>query len=91
MRRLRVLVERLPGDSAVVREKRGTPWSEADYLLALIADHLAFYRHDFARAHGGTPSEPKPLRRPEDGDPEDNAALMRAAHDDVMAQLKGVK
>lgn len=68
---------------------RGTPWSEADYMLALVVDHLAFFRHDIARALGGSPNEPKALRRPDDGDPEEQAALIRAAHDEVMTQLKG--
>jgi hypothetical protein len=88
LRRLRVLVENLPADAAVLR-RRGPQWTDVEYLLAMVADQLAFYRYDFARANGATPKEPKPMRRPDDDATEDQAAEVRAAHDHVMAQLRG--
>ncbi len=84
-----MLIENLPPTSAHMRAVHGTHWTEAEYLLAIIADHLAFSRYEFAKANGGTPNEPEPLRRPDDGDPEERAAEMRAAHDQMMAEMRG--
>ncbi len=36
-------------------------WDSGAYLLALIADHLAFFRYEHA---GGKGKKPKPIERP---------------------------
>lgn len=88
LRRLRVLVQNLPPDSAVVRAIRKTHWTDQEYLLAHIVDHLSFYRYEFAKANGASPRQPEPTRRPGD-DPDQGRELVRTAHDHVMAQLRG--
>lgn len=89
LRRLRVLVQHLPPDSAVARAMRKTYWTDQEYLLAHVVDHLAFSRYEFAKANGGNPKEPEPTKRPGDPDVADQRELVRHAHDQVMAQLKG--
>jgi hypothetical protein len=89
LRRLRVLVQHLPADSASACMLRGNSWTDKEYLLALLVDHLALSRYEFAKANGGSPDEPQPVHRPGDEAPEDRRELLRAAHDSVMAQIKG--
>jgi len=62
-RRLRVLVERLPRSSALVRETEGSivDWSTSDYLLARIATTLEWANW---QRGGGKGDKPKPITPP---------------------------
>ncbi|MFJ1597741.1 hypothetical protein [Streptomyces sp. NPDC088261] len=76
-RRLAVLVQHLPRDSAVARELHGesADWSVTEYLLAHVADQLAEANWMFAtvnRDEDADPLEfPSPIPRPGEP-PEDN-------------------
>lgn len=61
--RARVLASQLPRESRTVRAvDPRAEWGQADHLLALIADNLAFLRYEQA---GGKGRKPKPLPRPQ--------------------------
>jgi hypothetical protein len=76
-RRLRVLVEHLPRDAALVRALHGerADWGLAEHLLAATVDQLATGNWLFVAAnrdeHADVPERPKPVPRPgiEDEDP----------------------
>lgn len=69
-RRVRVLIEHLPRDAALVRELHGetADWGLTEHLLAATVDELAVGNWLFVSAHRGehddTPDRPKPLPRP---------------------------
>ncbi|HEX6468495.1 MAG TPA: hypothetical protein VF069_05315 [Streptosporangiaceae bacterium] len=78
-RRLRVLVQHLPRDAALVRAVRGeaADWGPTEHLLAVAADELAIGNWLFASAHtaesADRPERPQPIRRPgadSEADPE---------------------
>ena len=60
--RLATLVKHLPNEARVVRAiDPRAEWDTSAYLLALIADHLAFSRYEQAGCKG---KKPKQLERP---------------------------
>lgn len=98
LRLLRVMVEQLPPDSAVVRAVRGTHWTTGDYHLANAADELAVLTTAFLNVHRpeNQSALPWPDRawRPGDPTPEDKAEdaetrreQARAAYGRVLAQV----
>lgn len=78
-RRLLLMIEHLPEDSATWKARRGDRWSESTHILAYMADHVVFMR---AEAQGEGGMRPKPLPRPTDElEPEGQA---RSMHDYLM-------
>jgi hypothetical protein len=82
-RRLRVLIQHLPADAALVRALRGesAEWGLTEHLLAAAVDELAVGNWLFASAHapehGDPPERPRLIPRPgveDDGDPEPASA-----------------
>jgi hypothetical protein len=71
-RRLAVLIEHMPRDSAVAQELhgQGAEWSVTDYLLAAAVDHLAAANWMFASVNTDEDSEPPepPVPVPRPGD-----------------------
>jgi hypothetical protein len=69
-RRLRVLVQHLPADSALVRTLRGesAEWGLTEHLLAAAVDELAVGNWLFASAHApehaDAPERPRQVPRP---------------------------
>ena len=69
-RRLRVLIQHLPRDAALVRKLHGedVEWGLTEHLLATVVDHLADGNWLFASAHtsenADPPQRPEPLPRP---------------------------
>lgn len=69
-RRLRVLLQHLPRDSALVRALHGeaAEWGLSEHLLAAAVDELAVANWLFASAHtpehADPPERPRPLPRP---------------------------
>jgi len=69
-RRLRVLIQHLPRDAALVRAVHGEDagWGLTEHLLAAAVDHLAAGNWMFAAVHtaedGDPPERPEPVRRP---------------------------
>ncbi|MFJ2646407.1 hypothetical protein ACIO1C_06725 [Streptomyces sp. NPDC087420] len=69
-RRLAVLIQHLPRDSAVARELHGesADWSVTEYLLAHVADQLAEANWMFATVNrdedADPPEYPEPVARP---------------------------
>lgn len=79
-RRLRVLIDHLPPESATKTAMRlaaeadgvpetdaepaDAPWSQTEMLLAVVIDRLGDLTYVLQRAHGGKPEKPKPLPRP---------------------------
>jgi hypothetical protein len=69
-RRLRVLIQHLPADSALVRTLRGesAEWGLTEHLLAAAVDELAVGNWLFASAHttenGDPPERPRQIPRP---------------------------
>ena len=63
-RRLGVLIEHLPRESATVRSVRGeaAEWMPGDYILALIADLVA--AGNWQRSQNPRLPRPKPIPRP---------------------------
>ncbi|MHB9752915.1 hypothetical protein ACYBSK_00840 [Streptomyces sp. BYX5S] len=76
-RRLAVLVEHLPRDSALARELHGegAEWTVSDYLLAHAVDQLQEANWMFATVNRDEDSEPLdppvPVKRPGQQDPPD--------------------
>jgi hypothetical protein len=75
-RRLRVLIEHLPRDSALVRALHGedAEWGLPEHLLAATVDQLAVGNWLFASAHtpenASPPERPTPVSRPGIDEPE---------------------
>jgi hypothetical protein len=75
-RRLRVLIEHLPRDAALVRALHGedAQWGLPEHLLAATVDQLAVGNWLFASAHtpenGTAPERPAPVARPGLDEPE---------------------
>ncbi|MER6009382.1 hypothetical protein [Streptomyces bluensis] len=80
-RRLRVLVEHLPPDSAFARALHGeqAEWTVTDHLLAAVVDHLAVANWMFATVNRDEDTEPapypEPVPRPGDGTSESRESL----------------
>jgi hypothetical protein len=87
-RRLGVLIRHLPEDSATVRAVRGTPWSEQMYLLAYVADTVAYSRADYVNTHGGS-SRPESVTRPDTADQRDQRDQVHDVHDALSAAMHG--
>ena len=61
--RIDILTRQLPSTSrTVVKQDGRARWSEEMYMLALIADHLAFLRYEHA---GGKGKRPEAIKRPQ--------------------------
>ncbi|WP_306318396.1 MULTISPECIES: hypothetical protein [unclassified Streptomyces] len=97
-RRLSVLVEHLPRDSALTRELHGdvAEWGVTDYLLAHVVDLLQDANWMFATVNRDEDSEsldtPKPIPRPGQAEPveEDtssDSATTLPAHQDLRTFL----
>ena len=88
-RRLLVLIENLPGDSALFKAKNiGDRWTETQHILAMIADQLTFMRRE-AQGEEST-WNPKPLPRPNDAELQQEAQeVMHTVHDGLMAMMSG--
>jgi hypothetical protein len=69
-RRLRVLIQHLPRDAALVRALRGeeAEWGLTEHLLAAAVDQLAAGNWLYAAAHtaenADPPERPRPIPRP---------------------------
>jgi hypothetical protein len=87
-RALAVLIRHLPEDAALVKAQRGTHWSELMYLVAHIADTVAYARADYANAHGGSAS-PEPVPRPDSPDAEEDRQRVRHLHDALTDMMHG--
>lgn len=61
-----MLAAQLPRESRTLRAEDGRlAWGDAEYLLALIADNIAFMRYESAVSAGAKRArKPKPLKRP---------------------------
>lgn len=66
-RRLALMIEHLPEDSATWKSRRDNPWTEATHLLAYIGDQVHFMRAD-AQVIGGAENPMKPERLPRPGE-----------------------
>ena len=79
-RRVRVLIEHLPRDAALVRELHGetAEWGLTEHLLAAAVDELAAGNWLFVSAnrdeHADPPERPTPVPRPGIEDAETSAA-----------------
>jgi hypothetical protein len=88
-RRLRVLIQHLPKDAALVRELHGedVEWGLTEHLLAAAVDHLAAGNWLFASAHtsenADPPERPEPLPRPGMADPQ--SSTPSASPDEIAA------
>jgi hypothetical protein len=88
-RRLRVLIQHLPKDAALVRELHGedVEWGLTEHLLAAAVDHLAAGNWLFASAHtaenADPPERPEPLPRPGMADPQ--SSTPSATPDEIAA------
>lgn len=87
-RALGVLIRHLPEESATVRAMRGTPWSELMYLVAYLADTVAFSRADYVNTHGGN-SRPDPVTRPDTAEQREQREAARDVHDALTAAMSG--
>lgn len=101
-RRLRVLVDALPPESATKAEVMESlppemwagreqtewgPWSRTDHLLAQLSDQLAQLRWVTVAAHSTrAPDQPEPMPRPGVGMPP-RIAAQRRAHAEATARL----
>jgi hypothetical protein len=88
-RRLLVLIEQLPGDSATFKAKNiGDRWTETQHLLAYIADQITFARRE-AQGEDSTWT-PRPLPRPNEGDlKQEEQEVMSTVHDGLLAMMSG--
>lgn len=88
-RRLRVLIQHLPRQAALVREMHGgdVEWGLSEHLLAAAVDHLAAANWLFASANTpeGTepPERPEPVPRP--GIAADGSSTPPATPDQIAA------
>jgi hypothetical protein len=87
LRRLRVLVQNLPAESATARAVIGHDWTPEALLLADLVDVVRFLRAEWLMAHEANPDRPEPIPRPGVTTAQDRRAAQRAAHDHVMSQL----
>ncbi|AQW55298.1 hypothetical protein ACIQPP_05615 [Streptomyces violaceusniger] len=100
LRKLRVLVENLPPDSATVRAANGHHWSHLHYAAADTRDLVELLLVAFINANRDPKKSPipwpEPSWRPGDRLPEDTAAdqearrqRARAAYEHIVARAKG--
>jgi hypothetical protein len=92
-RRLRVLIQHLPADAALVRALRGesAEWSLTDHLLAAAVDELAAGNWLFASAHAPEHTDPpeRPRRIPRPGVDEEVDAEPASASPEQIAAFFG--
>ncbi|MBP2323588.1 hypothetical protein JOF56_003973 [Kibdelosporangium banguiense] len=93
-RRLRVLIQHLPADSALVRALRGesAEWGLGDHLLAAAVDELAVSNWLFATAHAAENADPpqRPRRIPRPGVEDETQAEPASATPAQIAAFFGV-
>lgn len=94
LRLLRVMVERLPPDSATARAVRGTHWTTGDYHLADISDGLATVMTAYLNVHREEGRSampwPEPAWRPGDPIPKDEAEAAEAKREQAKATYERV-
>lgn len=95
-RRLRVLAQHLPRESALMRAAHGeaADWGIGEHLLAAAIDHLAAGNWMFATAHASDraspPPRPEPVPRPGlEGHPEKTPSQTRSATPEEIAAFLG--
>lgn len=88
-RRLLVLIEQLPGESATFRARNiGDRWNETQHILAYIADQITFARRE-AQGEDST-WNPQPLPRPNEGNlRQEEQEIMSTVHDGLLAMMSG--
>jgi len=85
-RRLALMIEHLPEDSATWKARRDDRWGELLHIMAYLADNVAFLRAD-AQKIGGVENPMKPERLPRPGDEEtvENAReVSKSLHDHLL-------
>lgn len=91
LRRLRVLVENLPPDSATARTLRGDPWGPLEHLLADVYDAVAQAGVNVARSNGASAKKPKPHPRPGDRDKGRIGKLGKYSQEQALAFIQSRK
>ncbi|EPH40847.1 hypothetical protein ABT390_36550 [Streptomyces aurantiacus] len=100
LRKLRVLVEALPPDSATARAEAGHHWTHLDYAAADTRDLVELLLTAFINANRDPKAAalrwPEPSWRPGDALPEDTSAdeeakraKARAAYEHIVARATG--
>ena len=88
-RRLRVLIQHLPADSALVRALRGesAEWGLTEHLLAAAVDELAVGNWLFASAHSAEHADPpqRPAQIPRPGVEEGETGSPAATPEQIAA------
>lgn len=87
-RKLAVLVRHLPEDSATVKAQRGSPWSDLMYLVAYLADTVAYSRADYLNAHGAS-ARPTPVPRPQTEADRAEREQVHLVHDALVDMMHG--
>lgn len=91
LRRLRVLVEYLPPESATQRQLRGDPWGALEHLAADIYDATLQAGTMAARAQGAKVKKPKPHPRPGDKDTGKIGKLGKHTQEQALAFIQSRK
>lgn len=100
LRKLRVLVEALPADSATARAHTGHDWRAAEYALADTRDLLDLLLTAFLNVNRDEKTAPMPWPKPswrpgdpvpgaDEGDAEEKKAKAKAAYEHILKQAKG--
>ncbi len=89
-RRLLVLIDALPDDSAFWRERRDGDWSAQEYINAAVVNELRLLRADQAAIHADNKMEVNLVESPAQvRQDEELAERTRNARKHIMSQLKG--
>ena len=91
-RRLLVLIDALPDDTAYWKERRDGDWSAKEYIEAAIVNELRLLRADQAAIHTENKMEVNLVESPSQAKKdEDLAERGRQARSRIMSELKGNK
>ena len=91
LRRLRVLINGLPPESAPSRKLRGDPWGPLEHLIADVFDVVAMGDHNLLRAQGAKPRKPKAHPRPTDAKPSKIGGRGEHSQEEVLTFLQSLK